>query len=131
MIGDALAYNIHGYDAEGASPVLRCISYGRCAIVNRTQGLVLGFFLTVLASLVVIRAAAPEVYDQTLRPPAQLAAVDGDRLPARARCLHRGAVSECAAALALGLLADPGGLPGRSAARAGVNRPGFTGGLVA
>jgi hypothetical protein len=47
----------------------RCISHGRCAIVNRTQGLVLGFFLTVLGSLVAIRAAAPEVYDQALRLP--------------------------------------------------------------
>jgi cell division protein FtsW (lipid II flippase) len=41
----------------------------RCAIVNRTQALVLGFFLTVMASLVVIRAAAPEVYNQALRLP--------------------------------------------------------------
>ena len=40
------------------------------AIVNRTQGLVLGFFLLVVASLVAIRAAAPEVYDQALRLPA-------------------------------------------------------------
>ena len=69
VIGDALAYSIHGYDAKGASPVPRCISHRRCAIVNRTQGLVLGFFLTVLGSLVVIRAAAPEVYDQALRLP--------------------------------------------------------------
>jgi hypothetical protein len=66
---DALAYNSHGYDAEGASPVLGCISHGRCAIVNRTQGLVLGFFLTALGSLVAIRVAAPEVYDQVLRLP--------------------------------------------------------------
>ena len=47
----------------------RCISHGRCAIVNRTQGLVLGFFLTVLGSLVAIRVAAPEVYGQALRLP--------------------------------------------------------------
>jgi hypothetical protein len=38
-------------------------------VVNRTQALVLGFFLVVLASLVVIRAAAPAVYDQALRFP--------------------------------------------------------------
>jgi hypothetical protein len=38
-------------------------------IVNRTQALVLGFFLTVMAGLIVIRAAAPEVYDQALRLP--------------------------------------------------------------
>jgi len=36
-------------------------------MVNRTQALVLGFFLMVLVSVVVIRIAAPEVYDQTLR----------------------------------------------------------------
>jgi hypothetical protein len=58
-----------------------------------------------------------------LRPgaqaPTQLAAVDGDRLPARARRLHRGAVRGGAAPLALDLLADPGGLPGRRATRAG------------
>jgi hypothetical protein len=69
VIGDALAHSIHSYDAEGASPVPRCISHGRCAIVNRTQELVLGFFLTVLGSLVAIRVAAPEVYDQALRLP--------------------------------------------------------------
>ena len=38
-------------------------------MVNRTQALVLGFFLVVVASLVVIRAAAPAVYDQALRFP--------------------------------------------------------------
>jgi hypothetical protein len=37
--------------------------------VNRTQALVLGFFLMALASLVVILIAAPEVYDQALRLP--------------------------------------------------------------
>jgi hypothetical protein len=37
--------------------------------VNRTQGLVLGFFLVVAASLVVLLAAAPDVYDQALRLP--------------------------------------------------------------
>jgi hypothetical protein len=41
-------------------------------MVNRTQALVLGFFLMVLASLVVILAAAPEGYDQALRLPPSL-----------------------------------------------------------
>ena len=38
-------------------------------MVNRIQALVLGFFLVVSASLVVILVAAPEVYDQALRLP--------------------------------------------------------------
>jgi hypothetical protein len=38
-------------------------------VVNRTQALVLGFLLVVTASLVVIREAAPDVYDQALRFP--------------------------------------------------------------
>jgi hypothetical protein len=38
-------------------------------MVNRTQALVLGFFLMALVSLVVILVAAPEVYDQALRLP--------------------------------------------------------------
>src|SRR5215218_4478779 len=38
-------------------------------MVNRTQALVLGFFLMVSASLVVILAAAPEVYDQAFKLP--------------------------------------------------------------
>jgi hypothetical protein len=38
-------------------------------MVNRTQALVLGFFLMVLASRAVILAAAPEVYDQAFRLP--------------------------------------------------------------
>lgn len=37
--------------------------------LNRTQGLVLGFFGLVWVALVVILAAAPEVYDQALRLP--------------------------------------------------------------
>jgi hypothetical protein len=36
-------------------------------MVNRTQALVLGFFLMVLTSLVVILAAAPKIDDQVLR----------------------------------------------------------------
>jgi hypothetical protein len=35
-------------------------------MVNRTQALVLGFFVVALASLVVILVTAPEVYDQAL-----------------------------------------------------------------
>jgi cell division protein FtsW (lipid II flippase) len=38
-------------------------------IINRTQALILGFFLMVLVSLVVILAAAPKVYDQALNLP--------------------------------------------------------------
>jgi predicted PurR-regulated permease PerM len=38
-------------------------------MVNRTQALVLSFFLVALTSLVVILAAAPEIYDQALRLP--------------------------------------------------------------
>ena len=38
-------------------------------MVNRTQALVLGFFLLAVTSLLVILAAAPEVYDQALRLP--------------------------------------------------------------
>jgi hypothetical protein len=38
-------------------------------MVNRTQALVLGFFLVVATSLVVILVAAPEVYRQALRLP--------------------------------------------------------------
>jgi hypothetical protein len=38
-------------------------------MVNRTQALVLGFFVLAVASLLVILVAAPEVYDQALRLP--------------------------------------------------------------
>lgn len=38
-------------------------------MVNRTQALVLGFFLMALTSLAIILAAAPEIYDQALRLP--------------------------------------------------------------
>jgi hypothetical protein len=38
--------------------------------LNRTQGLVLGFFVLAWASLVTILVAAPEVYDQALQLPA-------------------------------------------------------------
>jgi hypothetical protein len=49
--------------------------------VNRTQGLVLGFFLVVWVSLLAILVVAPEVYDQALRLPggrgAELAVLAG------------------------------------------------------
>lgn len=38
-------------------------------MVNKTQALVLGFFVVALASLLVILVAAPDVYDQALRLP--------------------------------------------------------------
>jgi hypothetical protein len=38
-------------------------------MVNRTQALVLGFFVVALISLLVILVAAPDVYDQALRLP--------------------------------------------------------------
>ena len=43
-------------------------------MVNRTQGLVLGFLLVVWVSLLVIVVVAPEVYDQALRLPGGRAA---------------------------------------------------------
>jgi hypothetical protein len=45
------------------------VAFGRCAIINRTQALILGFFPLVVGSLVVILAAAPEVYDHALNLP--------------------------------------------------------------
>jgi hypothetical protein len=45
-------------------------------MVNRTQALVLGFFLLAVTSLLVILAAAPEVYDQALRLPTGNRAVE-------------------------------------------------------
>ena len=36
-------------------------------MVNQTQALILGFFLVVVISLLVILVVAPEVYDQALR----------------------------------------------------------------
>ncbi len=38
-------------------------------MVNRTQKLVLGFFVLVLVSVLTIRVATPKVYDQALRLP--------------------------------------------------------------
>jgi len=45
------------------------VSLAGWLMVNRTQALVLGFFLMALVSLVIILAAAPEVFDQALRLP--------------------------------------------------------------
>jgi hypothetical protein len=45
-------------------------------MVNRTQALVLGFFVLAVTSLLAILAAAPEVYDQALRPPTGNRAVE-------------------------------------------------------
>jgi hypothetical protein len=45
-------------------------------MVNRTQMLVLGFFVLAVTSLLVILAAAPEVYDQALRLPTRSHALE-------------------------------------------------------
>jgi hypothetical protein len=45
-------------------------------MVNRTQALVLGFFLVALVSLLVILVAAPEVYAQALRLPGDRGVVE-------------------------------------------------------
>jgi hypothetical protein len=45
-------------------------------MVNRTQALVLGFFLVVLVSLLVILVAAPEVYEEALRLPGDRGVVE-------------------------------------------------------
>jgi hypothetical protein len=45
-------------------------------MVNRTQALVLGFFVLAMTSLLGILAAAPEVYDQALRLPTGNRAVE-------------------------------------------------------
>jgi hypothetical protein len=65
-------------------------------VANRTQLLVLGFFLLVWASLVAILAMAPAVYDQALRLP------PGDRRPAELAFLA--ALSAFVALLGLGVL---------------------------
>jgi hypothetical protein len=44
-------------------------------MVNRTQGLVVGFFLLAWASLLAIYGAAPAVYDQTLKLPPEMQAL--------------------------------------------------------
>ena len=65
-------------------------------MANRTQLLVLGFFLLVWASLVAILVAAPAVYDQALRLP------PGDRRAAELAFLA--ALSAFIALLAIGVL---------------------------
>ena len=54
-----------------AHAALACEMVDSLAVVtvNRTQALVLGFFLVVWVSLLVILVAAPEVFDQALRLP--------------------------------------------------------------
>ena len=69
---------------------------GKYAVANRTQALVLGFFLLVWAGLVALLAAAPEVYAQTLK------LSDGDRRPAELALLA--ALSAFIALLGLGVL---------------------------
>ena len=69
---------------------------GTCAVVNRTQALVLGFALLAWASLVVILVMAPAVYDQALRLP------PGNRRPAELAFLA--ALSAFVALLGLGVL---------------------------
>ena len=49
--------------------LMRVNTLGRLRL-NRTQGLVLGFFVLAWASLVTVLIAAPEVYDQALQLPA-------------------------------------------------------------
>jgi hypothetical protein len=45
-------------------------------MVNRTQALVLGFFVLAATSLLVILVVAPEVYDQALRLPSESRGVE-------------------------------------------------------
>jgi hypothetical protein len=52
-------------------------------MVNRTQALVLGFFVVASLGLLVILVAAPGVYDQALRLPAGSEVADPRRLPGR------------------------------------------------
>jgi hypothetical protein len=77
--------------------------------VNRTQALVLGFFLLAVTSLVVILAAAPEVYDQALRLAGRNKG--GDRPPRGTDWLPHTAGHRRPAAMALDVLADSGRLP--------------------
>jgi hypothetical protein len=54
--------------------------------VNRTQGLVLGFFLVVWVSLLAILMAAPEVYDQALSLPGDGGAAESRSWPGCCAC---------------------------------------------
>lgn len=69
---------------------------GGAGIVNRIQALVLGFFVVVWVSLIVILAAAPDVYDEALRLPA-------DRVRP-AEIIFLAALSALIALLAVGVL---------------------------
>src|SRR5215218_9591835 len=87
-------------------------------MVNRTQALVLGFFLLAMTSLLVILAAAPETYDQALRLPTRNRAVEVAFLSALlgfVTLLGFGIVGRWR----WGLLAGPVRLPRRGAAGAG------------
>jgi hypothetical protein len=64
-------------------------------MLNRTQALVLGFFVVALVSLLVILVAAPETYDQALRLP------DGSRV---AELAFLAALTGFIALLALGVV---------------------------
>jgi hypothetical protein len=64
-------------------------------MVNRTQTLVIGFFLVVLVSVLAIRFAAPKVYDQALRLPS------GDR---RSQIIFLAALVTFIVLLAIGVL---------------------------
>ena len=83
--------------------------------INRTQALVLGFFVLAWASLVVLFAAAPEVYGRALG----LSSAEAP-LPRGDHGVPRLAQHRRDPTLALGLLADLCGLPFRAASRSGV-----------
>ena len=76
-------------------------------MVNRTQALVLGFFVVALASLVVILVAAPEVYDQALHLREGSAAMEVAFLVVLTAFI--GLLTVGVPALAVDLLADSGG----------------------
>ncbi len=87
-------------------------------MVNRTQALVLGFFLVAWVSVLTVLVAAPEVYDQALGLPgnrrtAEIAFLVG------AVWLHWVAGRGIRAAVALGVPVDPGSVPLRCAPGAG------------
>jgi hypothetical protein len=56
------------HEGNGGQGTYRSMASGRSSL-NRTQGLVLGFFISAWAALVAILVAAPKVYDQALRLP--------------------------------------------------------------
>ena len=57
------------HERDGGQGTYRAhMASGRSSL-NRTQGLVLGFFVSAWAALIAILVVAPEVYDQALRLP--------------------------------------------------------------